>query len=135
MERKVWRRPLTEVQKFEANEYVAACGDSGTTYYFECNAGEPYTYWETGIFGIRYPVTDTHPYKVTTDSGRVLTNNYGPCNEKHKAPSDSEFLHGYIDNTHTPQDEHIEVMIWTNYGTNVHCTTDLLMDEWETAKS
>lgn len=24
MERKVWRRPLTEVQKFEANEYVAA---------------------------------------------------------------------------------------------------------------
>ena len=25
MERKVWRRPLTEVQKFEANEYVAAC--------------------------------------------------------------------------------------------------------------
>ena len=25
MERKVWRRPLTKVQKFEANEYVAAC--------------------------------------------------------------------------------------------------------------
>ena len=29
MEGRVWRRPLTEVQKFEANEYVAACGDSG----------------------------------------------------------------------------------------------------------
>ena len=29
MERRVWERPLTEVQKFEANEYVAACGDSG----------------------------------------------------------------------------------------------------------
>lgn len=39
MERKVWRRPLTEVQKFEANEYVAACGDSGVVYNFECNAG------------------------------------------------------------------------------------------------
>ena len=26
MERRVWIRPLTEVQKFEANEYVAACG-------------------------------------------------------------------------------------------------------------
>lgn len=25
MERRVWRRPLTMVQKFEANEYVAAC--------------------------------------------------------------------------------------------------------------
>ena len=26
MGRKVWRRPLTRVQQFEANEYVAACG-------------------------------------------------------------------------------------------------------------
>ena len=39
MEGRVWRRPLTEVQKFEANEYVAACGDSGTTYKFKCDAG------------------------------------------------------------------------------------------------
>ena len=28
MEGRVWRRPLTEVQKFEANEYVAACGEA-----------------------------------------------------------------------------------------------------------
>ena len=34
MERRVWTHPLTQVQKFEANEYVAACGDSGTTYLF-----------------------------------------------------------------------------------------------------
>ena len=26
---KKWSRPVTMVQKFEANEYVAACGDSG----------------------------------------------------------------------------------------------------------
>nr|WP_307999714.1 hypothetical protein [uncultured Merdimonas sp.] len=132
MERKVWRRPLTEVQKFEANEYVAACGDSGTTYYFKCDAGEPYT-WTDWIFPFRH--TDDHPYRVTTDNGRVLTNSYGPCNETHVAESDSEFLHGYIDNTHTREDEHIEVMIWTNYGTNVHCTTNLNQDSWETAKS
>ena len=131
MEGKVWRRPLTEVQKFEANEYVAACGDSGTTYYFKCDAGEPYQYGD--ILG--FPLIDDHPYKVTTDSGRVLTRSYGPCNETHVAESDSEFLHGYIDNTYTKEDEHIEVMIWTNYGTNVHCTTDLDMKDWETAKS
>ena len=35
---KKWVRPLTEVQNFVANEYVAACGDSGTTYKFTCNA-------------------------------------------------------------------------------------------------
>ena len=28
MGRKVWRRPLTRVQQFEANEYIAACGDT-----------------------------------------------------------------------------------------------------------
>ena len=39
MERKVWRRPRTEVQKFEANEYVAACHDWNTVYKFKCDAG------------------------------------------------------------------------------------------------
>ena len=127
-------RPMMESEAFAANEYIAACGDSGTTYYFKCDAGEPYKYWQSGIFGGHW-VTDDHPYKVTTDSGRVLTLRYGPCNETHVAESDSEFLHGYIDNTLTREDEHIEVMIWTNYGTNVHCTTNLDKNTWETAKS
>ena len=35
MERRVWTRPLTEVQKFEANEYVAACHDQNTVYKFK----------------------------------------------------------------------------------------------------
>ena len=39
MGRKVWRRPLTTVQKFEANEYVAACGDENRVYKFTCEAG------------------------------------------------------------------------------------------------
>ena len=124
-------KPMMESEVFAANEYIAACGDSGTTYYFQCNAGGPYQYGD--ILG--YPLIDYYPYKVTTDSGRVLTRNYGPCNETHVAESDSEFLHGYIDNTHTKEDEHIEVMIWTNYGTDVHCTTNLNQDSWETAKS
>lgn len=135
MNRKVWKQPLTVVQKFMPNEYVAACGDSGVTYKFTCDAGEPYRYWQPGILGGGHWETDDHPYKVTTDAGRVLTRNYGPCEEIHIAESDSEFLHGYIDNTHTREDEHIEVVIWTNYGTNVHCTTNLDQDSWETAKS
>ena len=39
MDKRVWEQPVTLVQKFEANEYVAACGDSGTTYLFKCDAG------------------------------------------------------------------------------------------------
>lgn len=129
--KEMWTEPRIEVQKFAANEYVAACGDSGVTYYFKCDAGEPYQYGS--MLGI--PLIDDHPYKVTTDEGRVLTRSYGPCDETHVAESDSGFLHGYIDNTYTEEDEHIEVVIWTEYGRNVHCTTQLNMNEWVTAKS
>ena len=36
---KKWSRPQTVVQKFEANEYVAACGDENRVYKFQCTAG------------------------------------------------------------------------------------------------
>lgn len=140
MERKVWRRPLTRVQQFEANEYVAACGDSGTTYYFKCDAGEPYKYWQAGILGGGHWVTDDHPYKVVASTGEVWTN-YGPCESTHVAESDGEFIKGYIDNMHTPENENIPVIIWKENrpwwegGTNIHCTTDLDQSHWETAKS
>ena len=32
-------KPMMESEAFAANEYIAACGDSGVTYKFECNAG------------------------------------------------------------------------------------------------
>ena len=51
MGRKVWRRPLTRVQQFEANEYVAACGDSGVVYKFKCDAGG-------GVYGSVYEETN-----------------------------------------------------------------------------
>ena len=40
--KKEWMEPVVEVQEFAANEYVAACGDSGKVYKFvrngECKA-------------------------------------------------------------------------------------------------
>ena len=54
MGRKVWRRPLTRVQQFEANEYVAACGDSGVVYKFKCDAGG-------GVYGSVYEETNGIP--------------------------------------------------------------------------
>ena len=38
--RKEWMEPVIEVQEFVANEYVAACGNSGKIYKFVCDAGE-----------------------------------------------------------------------------------------------
>ena len=34
MEKKVWENPLTMVQQFVPNEYVAACGDENKVYKF-----------------------------------------------------------------------------------------------------
>ena len=38
--KKEWMEPVVEVQEFAANEYVAACGDSGKVYKFVCGAGQ-----------------------------------------------------------------------------------------------
>lgn len=133
MERKVWRRPLTKVQKFEANEYVAACGDSGVVYNFECNAGSR---WDS--YNVYFD--DGTPYASSNGNEEWYTQftGYHPCGETHEAESNSGFYDGYMylqnwkgNNSGNP----IDVVIWTDGGTNVHCTTELDMDEWETAKS
>lgn len=127
MERRVWIRPLTEVQKFEANEYVAACGDSGVVYKFKCNAGDK----NLGPFN--------YPYEVYVDyngNGHYQYRaNYHACGATHEAESDSGFYKGYMDDERTWWDDHIEVIVWTEYGNDTHCTTELDMDKWETAKS
>jgi len=127
--KKTWEEPKIMVQKFIPNEYVAACGDSGVVYNFECNAGER-NGW--------YAVKDSYG-NVATISRRYMDgrhNYYHPCGETHQANSNSGFLTGYhIDDTRTYEDENIEVIIWTDYNTDVHCTTKLDMNEWTTAKS
>lgn len=131
--KKTWEEPKIMVQKFVANEYVAACGDSGVVYNFECNAGEPNT---------RYAVKDANG-KVARISGRYMDGGmslwgayYHPCKGTHEAASDDEFLTGYhLDNPTTNKDENIEVIIWTDHGRDVHCTTHLDMNKWTTAKS
>ena len=133
MEGKVWRRPLTEVQKFEANEYVAACGDSGVVYNFECNAGSR---WDS--YNVYFD--DGTPYASSNGNEEWYTQftGYHPCGQTHEEESNSGFYDGYMylqnwkgNNSGNP----IDVVIWTDGGTNVHCTTELDMDEWETAKS
>ena len=131
--KKRWEEPRILVQKFMPNEYVAACGDSGVVYNFECNAGNR-----------------QDSYNVYYDDGRPLASSngneewfaqfggYNPCGATHKAESDSGFYDGYMyrqngwgNNT----GDRIDVVIWTDRGSDVHCTTNLDMDDWTTAKS
>lgn len=134
MERRTWTRPLTEVQKFEANEYVAACHDWNTVYKFKCDAGG-------GAWG-----------DVYTDDGTNLTQGklhyYHACDATHEASTQDEFIRGYyIQNEGNDETRYwtlfggwkdypkTSVIIWTDGGTDVHCTTNLNQDSWETAKS
>ena len=138
MNRNVWKQPLAVVQKFVPNEYVATCGDSGTTYLFKCDAGD-------GVSGNVY-VESNGVEGLQTRGGWVggwgghwqeadrSLGGYHACGTTHEANSDNEFLNGY----YVPywSDDVTKVIIWRGpYNNNVHCTTNLNKDEWETAKS
>ena len=142
MGRKVWRRPLTRVQQFEANEYVAACGDSGVVYKFKCDAGG-------GVYGSVYEETNGIPGLQTGRRGDTELAGYSDgwfgesgfyaCNKTHEAESNNEFVNGYYcakGDTGNP----VSVIVWKEprggwWPDNIHCTTNLNQDSWETAKS
>ena len=130
MERKVWRRPLTTVQKFEANEYVAACHDWNTVYKFKCDAGggTPGTVYEDSNHNGKWDLIGDSAL-----TGYIIPT-YHACGETHEAPTDDEFINGFYLPNSNPFDAQ-KVIIWTDGGTNVHCTTNLDKDNWETAKS
>ena len=130
-------RPMMESEAFAANEYIAACGDSGVVYNFKCDAG-----WTEYIFGVPvgrvggivYEETNNTPGLQTgRDGDRRLTSTYHPCDKTHEADSEDGFLRGYLYNRgHGTK----EVVIWRGpLGNNVHCTENLDQNSWETAKS
>lgn len=131
MDKRVWEQPVTLVQKFEANEYVAAC-ESGTTYWFQCDAGSVWSgddkvYEETnGIDGLQ-----------TGRGGDKRSRTYYACDKAHEVQAGEKFLNGYVvqDMGWVQEDKVIPVLIWTEGGTNTHCTTQLHPENWEVAKS
>lgn len=138
--RREYVKPSMIGEMFTADEYCASCGEGGTTYKFKCNAGSPNNsynvYLENGT-----------PYATSgRDSGGCKTDytGYHPCYDPdsldgyHEADSDTGFLRGYMykqgmfgGNTGSK----IDVIIWTDNFTDVHCTTNLEMDKWEVSRS
>ena len=127
-------KPMMDSEVFVANEYCSACGESGVIYNFECNAGSEWKNYNVYL-------EDGTPYATSgRDYGGCKTDyeSYHPCGETHTASSDSGFLKGYMyaqnwigQNTGNK----INVIIWTDHYTDVHCTTNLDMNKWETARS
>ena len=130
-------KPMMDSEVFVANEYFSACGDSGTTYLFKCDAGG-------GESGNVYVESNDVEGLQTKSSGNWWDGTYVPadsslggyhaCGTTHEADSDDDFLNGY----YVPywSDNVTKVIIWRGpYNNNVHCTTNLNQDSWQTAKS
>ena len=127
--KKTWEEPRILVQQFMPNEYVAACGDKNKVYNFKCDAGGG---------------TPGKVYKDSNNNGRLdlrdealtghILETYHACGKTHSAPTDDEFIDGFYVPISNPL-EVTKVIIWTEGGTNVHCTTNLNKDSWETEKS
>lgn len=128
--RKEWMEPVIEVQEFVANEYVAACGDSGTVYKFTCDASRGWLYY--------YPESDGQIDGNYTGSGsQKFIGNYHPCGRTHEASVTDDFYDGFVDyNWNGKPDTGEEVIVWRGpKNNNGHATTNLNMSSWTTAKS
>ena len=128
--KKTWEEPKIMVQQFMPNEYVATCGDENRVYNFACDAGggTPGTVYEDSNHNGKWDLFGDEAL-----TGHILSTYYA-CGETHSAPNDDEFIEGfYLPNSNPGKA--MKVIIWTDGGTNIHCTTNLNMNEWTTAKS
>ena len=130
-------KPMMDSEVFVANEYFSACGDSGTTYLFKCDAGggaSGTVYVESnGVEGLQTRSSGSWWGGDYVAADRSL-GGYHACGTSHEADSDNDFLDGY----YVPyrSNDVTKVIIWRGpYNNNVHCTTNLNQDSWETAKS
>lgn len=135
---KSYKKPVLNVERFTANEFVAACGDSGVTYLFTCDAGGG----ESGSVYVESNGVDELQTRGEWVGGwgghwQPADNSLGgyhACGTTHEADSDDDFLNGY----YVPywSNNVTKVIIWRGpHNDNVHCTTNLDQDSWETAKS
>ena len=135
--KKRYERPSAYIEEFTPNEYVAACGDSGTVYKFRCDAGG-------GHYGDVW--LETNGEAGLQERGRwegwgknrkyypkdQYLSDYEACGITHEANSKDKFLDGY----YVTRDNVQKVIVWRGpKGDNTHCTTNLNMKEWATAKS
>lgn len=136
MEKRVWAKPEMQEFAFAANQYVAACGDNGRSYWFECDAGGGKS-GELWDYNRQESFTDG---RLHDELGNSRYDSYHACNDTHEASSQDEFVKGWFQTGRGSNSVWTEVYIWfenlhwwNQY--DIHATTNLKIDEWETAKS
>ena len=126
----IWKTPEGRITHYFADEYVAACGDSGLVYLFECNAGNSLE---------RYDAAAASGELLTADSP-VKKRFFHPCNAVHEAPCTDVFMPGFIyatdgNDRKIANTEGQAVMIWIDEQGDIHCTDNLDRQSWQTNKS
>ena len=125
--KKEYVRPMMVGERFAPNEYVAACGEENKVYKFQCDAISG-SWIKDG--GSVYIESNGREGWQLSDTYR---SEYHPCGETHEAKVTDEFKKGYLV---TLTGGVKEVIVWTGLNDdNTHCTTNLNMDTWTTAKS
>lgn len=128
-----YKKPVLNVEQFTANEFIAACGDSGKTYKFVCNANS--NGWLSNGGVVYEENGKKEGLQIFGSNADRLLGVYNPCNATHIAESyDKDFSKGYLCATGNIKVQ--DVIIWKgDNGDNIHCTKNLDMSTWETAKS
>lgn len=130
-------KPMMDSEVFVANEYFSACGDTNNEYIFQCDA-------MGGIFGTVYYDNgngEFDPYipGFHPNGDRRMGSGYHACGEEHVTQTGDEFINGwYITGGDglTGGEWVRQVVIWRGVeGNNIHCTTNLDKNTWQTAKS
>lgn len=133
MAKKAYSKPMLKSEAFVPQSYVAACGDTNKVYKFTCDA-------TGGIAGFVFQETNGKDgLQVFSGGDQRIASGYHACGITHEAPATDSFYDGYyvtgLDAINgggliTP------VKIWKGPdNNNVHCTKNLDMSSWETAKS
>lgn len=133
--KQVWSSPKTSFEQFVPQNYIAACGDSGTVYKFTCDAGGGASgnVWieSNGVEGLQDERTKVNGSWVEADTS---LGGYHACSTYHEAESTSGFYDGYFRKYFS--DTVVPVIVWRGpNNNNTHCTEQLDMNKWETAKS
>ena len=128
---KSYKKPVLNVERFTPNEFVAACGDTNNEYIFKCDA-------MGGITGtVFYSDGDDRFEPFSGD--KWMGTGYHACGEEHITQVGDDFIEGwYVTGWDgiSGGDFVKKVIIWRGPdGNNIHCTTNLDKNSWETAKS
>ena len=149
MEKRIWSKPEMNEFAFAANEYVAACGDENKKYLFTCDAGggqSGYVWIEDnnqdGLQSDKSSWDNPWGGWNPNDSYDRYLSPYHACGETHEASTTDDFYNGYYlaedkwNNGNFSVLDVLKVIIWRGpWGLNTHCTTNLDMSSWTTAKS